>query len=131
SMAAVVYRMGTAQLSQMHGIASRMPLTMAAFLVGGLSLIGVPLTVGFVSKWYLVSAALENGWWPIAAAILLGSLLSVIYIWRVIEVAYFRPVTELTPDVKEAHVSILIPLWIHVLTTLYIGISTCFKSGGT
>jgi len=124
SMAAIVYRMGVANLSQMHGIASRMPLTMAAFLIGGLSLIGVPLTVGFISKWYLVSAALENGWWPVAAAILLGSLLSVIYIWRVIEVTYFKSVTESTPVVKEAPFSILIPLWILVLANLYFGIDT-------
>jgi multicomponent Na+:H+ antiporter subunit D len=129
ALAAVVYRMGVAQLSQMHGIASRMPFTMAAFLIGGLSLIGVPLTVGFISKWYLVSAALENGWWPVAAAILLGSLLSVVYIWRVIEVAYFKPVSESTPDVKEAPAALLIPMWILVLANLYFGIETSLTVG--
>jgi multicomponent Na+:H+ antiporter subunit D len=129
ALAAVVYRMGIAQLSQMHGIASRMPFTMAAFLIGGLSLIGVPLTVGFISKWYLVSAALENGWWPVAGAILLGSLLSVVYIWRVIEVAYFKPVSESTPDVKEAPAALLIPMWILVLANLYFGIETSLTVG--
>jgi multicomponent Na+:H+ antiporter subunit D len=129
TLAAVVYRMGIAQLSQMHGIASRMPLTMAAFLIGGLSLIGVPLTVGFISKWYLVSAALENGLWAVAAAILLGSLLSVVYIWRVIEVAYFKPVSESTPDVKEAPAALLIPMWILVLANLYFGIETSLTVG--
>jgi multicomponent Na+:H+ antiporter subunit D len=129
ALAAVVYRMGIAQLSQMHGIASRMPFTMAAFLIGGLSLIGVPLTVGFISKWYLVSAALENGWWPVAAAILLGSLLSVVYIWRVIEVAYFKPVSESTPEVKEAPAALLIPMWILVLANLYFGIETSLTVG--
>lgn len=129
ALAAVVYRMGIARLSQMHGIASRMPLTMAAFLIGGLSLIGVPLTVGFISKWYLVSAALENGWWPVAAAILLGSLLSVVYIWRVIEVAYFKPVSETTPDVKEAPAALLIPMWILVLANVYFGIETSLTVG--
>jgi len=129
ALAAVVYRVGIAKLSQMHGIASRMPFTMAAFLVGGLSLIGVPLTVGFISKWYLVSASLENGWWPVAAAILLGSLLSVVYIWRVIEVAYFKPVSESTPDVKEAPAALLIPMWILVLANLYFGIETSLTVG--
>jgi len=131
AMAAVVYRMGVANLPQMHGIASRMPLTMAAILIGGLSLIGVPLTVGFISKWYLVSAALENGWWPVAAAILLGSLLSVIYIWRVIEVAYFKPVSESIPDVTEAPAALLIPMWILVLANLYFGIETSLTVGVT
>ena len=131
SMAAVVYRMGVASLSQMHGLASRMPLTMAAFLIGGLSLIGVPLTVGFVSKWYLVAAALENGWWPVAALILLGSILSVIYIWRVVEVVYFKPVSAATPDVKEAPAAILIPMWILVIANLYFGIDTSLTVGVT
>jgi multicomponent Na+:H+ antiporter subunit D len=129
SMAAVMYRIGSTNLSEMSGLASRMPLTMAAFVVGGLSLIGVPLTVGFVSKWYLVTAALENSWWPVAALILLGSLLSVVYIWRAVEVLYFKPVNANTPDVKEAPVSILIPMWILVLANLYFGIDTSLTVG--
>jgi len=129
SMAAVMYRIGSTNLSQMAGLASRMPLTMAAFVIGGLSLIGVPLTVGFVSKWYLVSAALENGWWPVAALILLGSLLSVVYIWRAVEVLYFKPVNANTPDVKEAPASILIPMWILVIANLYFGIDTSLTVG--
>lgn len=129
SMAAVVYRLGIASLAQMHGLASRMPLTMAAFLIGGLSLIGVPLTVGFVSKWYLVSAALENGWWPVAALILLGSILSVVYIWRVVEVVYFKPAGANIADVREAPAAILIPMWILVLANLYFGIDTSLTVG--
>jgi multicomponent Na+:H+ antiporter subunit D len=49
--------------STLAGLGRSMPWTMAAFVAGGLSLIGVPLTVGFISKWYLVLAALEQGWW--------------------------------------------------------------------
>ncbi len=75
----------------LRGLGRRMPLTMAAFVVGGLSLIGVPLTVGFVSKWYLVLGALEAGLWPVAVLILLSSLLALVYVWRVVEVAYFQP----------------------------------------
>ena len=75
----------------MAGLGKRMPWTMAAFVAGGLSLIGVPLTAGFVSKWYLILAALERDWWWAAALILVSSLLAIIYVWRVIEAAYFRP----------------------------------------
>src|SRR5690606_32170669 len=106
SMTAVAYRLGTTNLSQMAGLASRMPLTMAAFVIGGLSLIGVPLTTGFISKWYLVSAALELGWWPLIAVILVGSLLAVAYVWRVVEVAYFQ---EAEGERCEAPLSMLIP----------------------
>lgn len=124
ALAAVVYRVGGVQLSQFHGLGRKMPLTMAAIVIGGLSLIGVPLTVGFISKWYLVLATLEKGWWPVTALILLGSLLAIIYIWRIIEAAYFRPVTTDNESVTEAPMSILIPVWILVLANIYFGIDT-------
>jgi multicomponent Na+:H+ antiporter subunit D len=50
----------------------------------------VPGTAGFVSKWYLILAALEKGQWWLVGAILLSSLLAVAYVWRFVEVAYFR-----------------------------------------
>ena len=96
-MAAVVLRTGSAELSAMRGLAKRMPLTYLGFVIGGLGLIGVPLTAGFVSKWYLVLGAIENGMWVIVALILLGSLLAVIYIWRVVEVGALRSRTPTPP----------------------------------
>lgn len=131
ALAGIVYRLGEANLSELHGLASRMPWTMAAFLIGGLSLIGVPLTVGFVSKWYLVTAAIEHDWWPVAALILLGSIVSAIYIWKVVEVVYFKDVNERTADVKEAPLGILIPTWTLVIANLYFGINTEFTVGVT
>jgi len=131
ALAAIVFRLGEANLSEMHGLAARMPWTMAAFLIGGLSLIGVPLTVGFVSKWYLVSAAIEHDWWPVAGLILLGSILSVIYIWKIIEVVYFKAVNERTAQVREAPLSILAPTWVLVVANLYFGINTELTVGIT
>ena len=58
---------------------------MAAFTVAALSLIGVPLTAGFISKWYLVVGALQAGWWPIAVLIMITSLMAVIYLGKVLE----------------------------------------------
>ena len=97
--------------------------------IGGLSLIGVPLTVGFVSKWYLILAAIENGWGAVVGFVLLSSLLSVIYIWRIIEVAYFKP--PLKPDVpwSEAPLSMLIPTWVLIAANLYFGINAKFTIG--
>ncbi|MDH5786580.1 MAG: monovalent cation/H+ antiporter subunit D family protein, partial [Chromatiales bacterium] len=109
ALAAVMYRIGGTQLSQFNGLGRQMPLTMAAIVIGGLSLIGVPLTVGFVSKWYLVLAVLETGWWPVAVLILLGSLLAVVYVWRIIEAAYFKPAATNGTTVKEAPLSFLLP----------------------
>ena len=123
-----MYRVGSVKLSDMHGIAKKMPWTMGAFVVGGLSLIGVPLTVGFVSKWYLINAAMEADMMPVAALILLSSLLALVYVWRVIEVAYFRaPKTE--SNIKEAPLSMLIPLWIMAGASIYFGIDTDMTLG--
>jgi multicomponent Na+:H+ antiporter subunit D len=68
-----------------------MPITMAAFVVGGLGLIGIPGTAGFVGKWYLVVGAAELG--PagvlMVVPVLVSSVLAVLYVWRAIEIAYF------------------------------------------
>lgn len=122
-IACIVLRVGSSRLSGMKGLGRRMPLTAATFVAGGLSMIGVPLTAGFVSKWYLVSAALEAGLWPVALLILLSSLLAVIYVWKVVEVLYF----EAPPDGlgrEEAPWSILLPAMLLIGASLYFGIFT-------
>lgn len=128
AMGCVMYSVGSVRLDDMAGLGKSMPFTMAAFVLGGLSLIGVPLTVGFISKWYLVQAALEQGLWPVAVIVLLGSLLAVIYVWKVVEVAYFRAGPE-GRVVREAPLSLLIPTWILVLANLYFGIDAKLTSG--
>lgn len=124
AIGAVVYRIGSSQLYHFAGLGRKMPLTMAAIVVGGLSLIGVPLTVGFVSKWYLVVALLERGWWPVAFLVLISSLLAVIYVWRIVEWIYFTPARIIMDDVEEAPLTQLIPIWILVLANIYFGINT-------
>ena len=103
-----------------------MPFTMAAFAIAGLSIIGVPLTAGFVSKWYLVTAALEQDKWIVAALVLVGSLLAVVYISRVLEAAYFqKPLNEVATDkIKEAPLMMLVPMWILAIANIYFGIET-------
>ncbi len=83
ALGCIVYRVGAVGMRSFRGLGREMPWTMAAFVAGGLSLIGVPLTVGFISKWYLVLGALEQGWWPLAVVVVVGSLIAVIYVWRV------------------------------------------------
>ena len=122
ALGCVFLRIGSVNIGDMAGLGRRMPVTMASFVVSGLSLIGVPLTVGFVSKWYLIQAALEKGWWPIAVLVLFSSLLAVIYIWRVVEVAYFRPAPEGGPAPAEAPLSMLVPMWLLTGASVYFGI---------
>ncbi len=124
ALAAVMYRLSSVQLSCLQGMGRQMPLTMAAIVVGGASLIGVPLTIGFVSKWFLVMAAIENGLWPVAVLVLLGSLLAIVYVWRVVEVAYFMEPMPGKDPVKEAPWSILVPVWLLVAANVYFGVDT-------
>jgi multicomponent Na+:H+ antiporter subunit D len=132
ALGCVFFRIRSVALNDVAGLASRMPWTFAAFIAGGLSLIGVPLTAGFISKWYLVLAALEQGWWPIAVMILVTSLLAVIYVWRVVEVAYFRPMPVSGTNgvfAKEAPVSMLVPTWILIAANFYFGVDTSMSVG--
>ena len=125
-MACFLSRVKSTQLSNLAGAGRTMPWTSAAFVIGGLALIGVPLTSGFVSKWFLVLAALEKDWWWLVVIILFTSLLAVIYVWRVIEQLYFREPDPQTAPVKEAPTLLLICTWVMVLSTLYFGIDTRF-----
>jgi len=113
---------------RLAGLAKRMPLTCFGIVIAGLSLIGVPGTAGFVSKWYLILAAMEKGQFWIVGAILLSSLLAVAYVWRFVEVAYFKPVPEGTTQ-QEAPMALLIPAWLLVIATIWFGLDTSFTVG--
>lgn len=126
AVGAVFYRMGSVDIKAFQGLGKQMPLTMAAFTIAGLSIIGVPLTVGFVSKWYLVNGALEQGNFILAMAVLLGSLLAVVYIGRILEAAYFKDVPDGVDasKIKEVPLLMLAPMWVLVLANIYFGIDT-------
>jgi multicomponent Na+:H+ antiporter subunit D len=129
AMGAIFYRAGSVHIDDLKGIGKRMPVTTAVFVVGGLGLIGVPLTVGFISKWYLVSAALQQGLWWVALIILFSSLLALIYVWRVVEVAYFEAPPEGREAVDEVPLSMLVPMSALAAATVVFGINTEFTAG--
>ncbi|MBT3928913.1 MAG: monovalent cation/H+ antiporter subunit D family protein [Rhodospirillaceae bacterium] len=124
ALGCIMLRTGSVELSALNGLGRRMPFTMAALVIGGLGLVGVPVTSGFVSKWYLVQAALEADLWPVALLILLGSLLALIYVGRVIEAAYFRTPAPEAPAYREAPWQMLLPTWILIAASLYFGVHT-------
>ena len=117
------YVTGTTTTASLQNAGRRMPWTMAAILIGGLSLIGVPFTTGFVSKWYLVSAALEQQYWWLASLILIGSLVTAAYVWKIVELGYFRKDQSIPIERQEAPLSLLIPTWILVLANIYFGVN--------
>ena len=110
------------RLDDLKGIGRRMPWTFGAFVVAGLSLIGIPGTAGFVSKWYLISAAMEFGaaGLPLVAIILVSSLMAVVYVWRIVEAAWFGEHTgEPAPAVSPTLVAVA---WLAALANLYFGL---------
>lgn len=91
----ILHRVGSDRLRDLGGLFGRMPLTMAAFVVGAFSLIGVPPTCGFFSKWYLIRGGLESGDYFFAAALIFSSLANVILFFRIFEICYFEPAPNL------------------------------------
>ena len=124
AIGAIIYRIGASHMDSIQGLGRRMPWTFGAIVIGGLSLIGAPGTAGFVSKWYLVLAALEQEAWISVAVILIGSLLAVVYVGKIIEALYFKPATETNLEVKEAPMLLLAPAWALVFANIYFGLET-------
>jgi multicomponent Na+:H+ antiporter subunit D len=125
-IAAVFYRINSVKIEDMAGLAKSMPFTMAAFVAAGFSLIGVPLTAGFISKWYLILGAIDKGWLFVAILIIVSSLLAVIYFWKVVESVYFKERPPGAIQIKEIPLTMLIPIWIMVGANFYFGINTNF-----
>lgn len=116
----VLMRLGSTRLDALAGLARRMPGTFAALLIGGLGLIGVPLTAGFVSKWALVLALIDQQLWVAVAAVLLSSLLALVYVGRIVEVAWFREPPAGT--VAAPPPSMQFSLWTLTVLALLIGL---------
>ncbi len=78
------------EISQLDGIGKRMPVTMTAFAIGSFSMIGLPLTAGFISKWYMLSGAYAAEHYPAIAEIVISTLLNAAYFLPVVHAAFFR-----------------------------------------
>jgi multicomponent Na+:H+ antiporter subunit D len=131
ALGAVSMRLGATRIEQFRGLGRVMPVTMAALAIGGLSLIGVPLTAGFVSKWQLLDAALTRGWWWAVAAIVLASVLAFVYVGRILEAAYLRPPPEhdgRALRVKPIPLGMMIPLWALAVANIWLGVDAGFTT---
>jgi multicomponent Na+:H+ antiporter subunit D len=110
-----------ASLESITGIGRRMPITATAFLICGLSLAGLPLTAGFISKLYLVRAILETDSYVILAFVLISSALSVVYLWKVMEVMWMQPAPARSPKLAE-NPAIYLPLWTVAFGNIWFGV---------
>lgn len=126
---AIFYRVGTVQLKELVGIGRKMPLTMAAFTIAGFGLVGTPGTSGFVSKWYLALGALDKGWWVLVFLIVGSSLIALVYVGRVLEVAWLRESSAAIAHANDPPLSMLLPLIVLATATIYFGIDTEWTAG--
>lgn len=122
-------RIGSTRFSQLSGLASRMPLTAFGVVLAGLSLVGVPGTAGFITKWYLVRACLERGSWWLAALVVATSLIALGYVWRFVEIAYLKAPGPDAPRQGEPPLWMLVPAWLLVAACIYFGFETSFNVG--
>ena len=130
TISTIIYHTGTDSIKQLAGLAKTMPVVMAMFLISGLSLIGVPLTTGFISKWYLIKAAFNAGYWPLVILVVFSSMLAVIYIWKIIEAAYFKTAESGGFKIIEKQATpylLYIILAIFVFANIYFGLETSFS----
>jgi multicomponent Na+:H+ antiporter subunit D len=90
----MVYKLGRVDLTDLKGLFSKMPWTMGAFVIAAFSIVGVPPTCGFFSKWYLVLGALESGAYHFAGALIISSLICAVLFFKVFEICFFEPMAE-------------------------------------
>ena len=110
---AIIQRTGKSRISEMDGVGFEMPVTLGVFTVGSLSMIGIPLFSGFVSKWQLLLGSLEKDNFLAVLVLVAGSLLAAAYLLPVLRRAYFqRPVSE------AAYVQLLAMLFLAVVIVM-------------
>ena len=92
-------------------------------VICGFSLVGIPGTAGFISKWLLLDASMDQGSFalPLVAIILLSSLMALYYVWRIIETLYFKPAV-VTVSPGEAPLQILAITWLVALANIGFGL---------
>jgi multicomponent Na+:H+ antiporter subunit D len=121
---AVFLRIGSVRLADIAGLGRRMPATLTAFAIAGLGIVGTPGTAGFISKWYLALGSLQHGSWTLVFLIVASSLISLVYIGRVIEFAWFRPPSPVAAQAAEPPLAMLLPLLVLAAGTIYFGLDS-------
>jgi multicomponent Na+:H+ antiporter subunit D len=119
---AIFVATGRKQISEMVGIGKRMPITMTAFFIGALSVIGLPPSGGFISKWLLVLGTLEADQWVMLVVLLVSSLLNAAYFLPIVYRAFFCTPEEsmFEGGMKEAPVWCVVPLVLTAAVSVFM-----------
>ncbi len=138
AVGAVIYRTGVSTSAAMEGIFKRMPVTSGVFLIAAASVVGIPPTCGFFSKWYLLQGAVQAGEWVFVAALIMAGLVAAVLFFRLLERAFFGPLDDTVTDtgdkkfrasarkirLKEAPLTMLLPMVVTGAALFGLGIYT-------
>lgn len=122
--------LGELRLNNLQNVFAKMPWTMGALVITAMSMIGVPPTCGFFSKWYLIQGALDAGQPFFIAALVLSSLVNIILFFRIFEIGLFEPATAHSTGhhahspMREAPMSMLMPLLLMAVGLIVAGLYT-------
>jgi len=123
---AIRYKFGTVDINDFGRIYKKMPLTCGLLVVAALSMIGIPPTAGFFSKWYLALGAAGQHEWIYLAVLVISSLLNAVYFFKLIEKVFIQQSKGLreawSMHVLELPITIIIPVVVCFLAILGIGI---------
>jgi len=109
------------EIQQLRGIGRQMPWTMAAFTIGALSMIGVPPTAGFVSKWFILAGSFQSDNYVAIVTIVVSTALNALYFLPIVYYAWFSSEeTAPTPDHGEAPLAIVIALTVTAALTVLL-----------
>ena len=109
------------RVSELDGLGRRMPITMTAFFIGSMCVIGLPPTGGLWSKWHLVSGAFDSGYALVLGAYLLSTLLNIAYLLPPVLRAFLKPLPEgQSSTIKEAPWMCVVPLSLTALGTVVL-----------
>jgi len=124
----MIYRLKTVDLTDLKGLFGKMPWTMTGFVLAAFSIIGVPPTCGFFSKWYLILGAFEAGAYHFAAALVISSLLCAVLFFKIFEISFFEPMSKghgeshASVAIEEAPVSMLVVSGLVSLSLIIAGL---------
>ncbi|MBZ5715670.1 complex I subunit 5 family protein [Nannocystis pusilla] len=118
--------LGIHRVSEMNGVGRRMPLTMIAFSLAALGMIGLPPMAGFISKWYLGLGGLDAGDPWVLAVLLVSTILNAAYFLPILHAAWFRPANSPWPEARrgefETRLYLLLPPLITALLFILAGL---------
>jgi len=115
-------------IEDLSGLGKKYPILMSCFVVLGFGLIGLPITSGFISKWYLVTAMLKSEYWYFTFIVLLTSFMTLFYVWALIEKIYFATNNN-SSAVNNVSIYQIFCVITLTIMTIYLGLETSLTSG--